>query len=560
MNGFTESCILKIKSVKYNSNIDKPYLYEDGGVIYTTGVIIEFSRGIILTSYIAGINSIGITGTIAKLGDRIFDLEVLNVCPMRGICLLQVSKEDLSFVTRITSPYANYIKYYDNFRLQIGDQVICSGFTDNSDLSMTSCTLTSMFSALNSPKESLIHSMKLKKSSMYPTNVSTYMCSASNFIPGSIVSLNDTNNNVKIIGITLYEGHFVPIRTILTVIQYLGIFSGNVTPDRISPDRLPNKVIVTSNDMDIEDVKIPEVAINVSDNTLVEVPTLGFEWSNANYALMGYKCRSDKIYGIYVNWVSDNSCFTSLEVKDVITHICYDDIFIHNIDKNGFIDVQFKNKTEKLVCFSDRVGNFVIYKVNEEEGKTLKPNPSETDICISSIKFRLKQIEDQLAFTNISSGNEEESQKHTYNIQVQICRYNSWYMLDSKFINKSKIKYQNPDYEYFCGAIIIEGTIVGGALKQSLILSSIIPGSSMYKTNGLKEGVSINEINGKRIKSLSELRLMIDKLDTEFISIETEDCKFFMDYAKNLHENDNKIVKSVKQIKNHQFADMKIAV
>jgi len=238
-----------------------------------------------------------------------------------------------------------------------------------------------------------------------------------------------------------------------------------------------------------------------------------------------------------------------INVAKTILH----DLYEIKILRKPFLGVRYNNSTEALTKFLGNPPPGGCYVIETVKGSPLEKAGimrgdmiyeinghsvdmygdmsvpwSEDKISIVDYPLRLS-IGDTIAITVFRKG-----QKKTFSVTFGLA--------EPQAIRRVYPGYEHIDYEIFGGMVVQElnvnhirlladhaiGLIKYGELKYQsdpvLIITHVFPDSQLYRGRNMPVGATINEINGKKVKTLGELREAFkDGATKEYLTISADD-------------------------------------
>lgn len=521
--------VLSLRVIKAIYRPDRPYLNPTDKEIKGSAFIIDIEKGLVVTNaHIVG-NAISIIGRLPILGRRDISLELLGICREKDLAICKIL--DLSLVTSAFSKgdlNKLNLKFGDSMEVKAEDIVTALGYPlDSSNIKITN-GLVSGFEilddnkTLNEIEDSFLRSPSYIQISapINHGNSGGPLLNRKGEVIGIITSGYPEAQNI---------GYAIPSRTFLAIYNEL---------------------------------------IN---NQVVDLPTLGLEWSRTNRELMKKQTGTSSTYGIYVRKIYPDSCFDLLEKGDIIRRIDYLDMFW---DERGNSKSPFSLDSLKLngvlvTIFLDRFGlTTKICKLkNPDESDDAK---IEFEKILTERKMELSEVMDMVPIGT--------------DITINLCRAGSWYKLKSKYIStpSERIPRVYPritpyQYEIFAGLCLTNLDSSHFEIFENLssfeqdpinryrryvIIVQVFSESSAGKSQILKAGHLIKSILAydKNLELIADSNRIISSLDDVHhilhlrptqLQITTTDDSTFLISTSTISKEDKDIISNYKI--NHKY-------
>ena len=268
---------------------------------------------------------------------------------------------------------------------------------------------------------------------------------------------------------------------------------------------------------------------------------------------MHVKTGDERTYGIYVRKVHPDSCVDSLESGDIIKRLEYMDSFwatkdafnIHNQDPDTICNV----KTIKILCYFDRYGDASV-GIKDESGRYKK---------LIERKMSFSEIVDMIPIGA--------------DMSVEICRDQMWYLVESshtykesKRISRAYPRIEPIDYEIFAGLCCANLDMIHvdnfdnltmfdkeakNRYSKHVVICQVFPDTTTAKTQVLKKGHIIEELNGEKLETLEDIRKIL-RGRPNMITVKTKDTSYFMVSTKSVIPEDKRAMKNF-NIRNHNY-------
>lgn len=475
-----KNSVIHLNITKAIYKIDRPYLSPNDININVTGFIIDIENGYVVTSSEAIENAIYVNGRMNRLGKRELKLSFKSICREKELGLCQLDQESIKMIKSSMDESIDMI-FGDSLILFQTEEVLSIGYCDNYGISCDNGMITGFES-----NKSSIEDAKNRSPAYIQTNI---MFNSGN-LGGPLL-----NRKGEVIGIISNKNFVIPSRTFLSIYHEM---------------------------------------INKS---IVDIPTLALAWNSTNRELIELKTSNASLYGIYVRKIYPDSCSDKLEEGDIIQRIHYMDPFSYSNENFQISNAckfgeWYKNNSNmnKVICHFDRYGDFTL---------SIEGN----DSMIIDRKISMNEIIDMIPIGSP--------------LIFDICRDRELYQLETYHLSveSDRIQYiypmvQSYEYEIFAGIIVtqLNSQLVEyfkldiNIYEPGIIIVKILSGTNAERTQCLKPGHIITEINGAKIKSLRSLRSILIS-NPSVIAIKTNDNSFFMVKMENFINEDKLAIK-----------------
>lgn len=522
-----ETSVLQIVCYQAIYNISRPYKSPQDRRVRGTGFIVDIERGLVVTNHHVAENAISMTGRSPKTGKYELEMTVIGICPERDLAICRIKGQDLLKITeKMSDPLKLNMIIGDNMDLSQAEEVLAIGYPLGEEHVKLTTGVISGFPDL--------HHQEKNKLEDHPS----YIQMSAPINPGNSGGPL-LNRKGEVIGINA-AGH---------------LFSQNVGY------AIPSRVLMAIYDQLILDSR-------------VDLPAISITWNRTNDELLMMKTGTSKISGIYIREVGDDSSFNALEEGDIISSITYEDPFyVHRMDNNDNCKICYQppTKAEISSTLEDQELS-TICKCPRVEITGIFDNYGEIKLYVMDFDYTQK-LTNNMTYTNMTSLNETEDLKwpdpitdrrlsikeffdmipiHT-KLYMKVCRNRQWYRLNSVYspisdiyvISKLELKLQPIEYDIFCGMCIspltinylLSSDVVDNDLqsyakgkkkyKPYLVVTQVFPNTSISKANAVEAGDIIKMINGRRVRTMEDLRSAVLEKN-EMISITTTKRSFFV--------------------------------
>lgn len=507
-----KNSVLQLKVVQGLYKSSRPYKDPDDKVIFGSAFIIDIERGYIGTNAHVVANAISITGRLTKLGKRDLSLELIGICKEKDLALCKIHHDDIKLIIRGLKPEEIKqlnMQFGDNMELKETDEVMTIGYPLGQENIKYTTGIVSGFDTKDSDDYGNIEDAKHRSPAYIQISAGINQGNSGGPLinkKGEMVGINTSNY--------IFEqniGYAIPSRTFLSIYCEL--------------------------------VK----------STVVKVPTLALEWNKTNRELMKSKTSNERTYGIYVRKVHPDSCLDQLEEGDIIKRLNYNDSFwatkdsfsVQNRDPYTICNGQ----TVEVLCYFDRYGDADV-GIKAEDGRFQK---------LIERKMNFSEIIDMIPIGA--------------DISIEICRDQDWYLVKSKHVYKdsNRVARVYPridpiDFEIFAGLccanlnmehvdnfdiLLLHTKKPENRYKKRVVICQIFPDTEAAKTQIFKEGNLIDELNGKKIETLDDIRKIL-RTKPEMITIKTTIGCFFMVSTETVVQEDKRIMRNF-NIRNHNY-------
>ena len=505
-----QNSVLQIHVIRAEYKPARPYGDPDDEKISGSGFIIDIERGYVATNAHVVSNAISITGRIPKLGKKDISLELIGICREKDLALCKIHHDDITLLTRgVKDIHIFNMIFGDNMTLKQTDDVMTIGYPLGQGNIKYTTGIVAGFESKSCDNFGDIEDAKHRS----PTYIQITAAINPGNSGGPLL-----NNKGEVVGINaagyLFAqnvGYAIPSRTFLSI--YCDLIK----------------------------------------NTVVKMPTLALEWNKTNYELMKLKTGDEKNRGIYVKQVYPDSCVDSLEPGDIIKKLEYEDTFWASADAfklcNHDPDSICVLSTGVISCYFDRFGDADVGR-RDAEGRYVK---------LSDRKMSFSEIVDMIPIDA--------------KITMEIYRDKSRYGLEAKHQYKESNRLDrcypriNPiDYEIFAGIccanlemshvdtfdnLFMYAKNPDNRYKNRVIICQIFPDTTTYKTQVLRPGQLIDNINDIKIETLDDIRKILRSLPS-IIKVETSDKSFFIVKTETVIPEDKRAMKNF-NIRNHNY-------
>lgn len=468
-----------------------------------TGFIVDIMNGLVLTNAHVTTNAISIAGRMTRFGERDLSLRLVSICREKDIALCQLAQEDIDRILEGKTAEDINMKFGDNLLLKETSNVVAIGYPLAQRNIKFTTGVVSGFHANSSDEDEDTSTPLTEEEGPSYIQITAPINPGNSGGPllnrrGEVVGINAAgymfSQNI---------GYAIGSRTVL------GIYDALLAPVHDSSISMPHVVIT---------------------------PKYAFEHNKSSPALLELTCNGRDNEGIYVKRVYPNSVFDTLKEGDVITHIIYEDIYFDNPKAFDVLDrrpIQGRPVVARLDKFGDVSVDLTCDPIAAYD--TNGNGNSRTPPCR---KLTFKEI-----FDMIPIGSE---------ISLNICRPNK----DGKLCNPQdnscgmyQIKttfhfvpstIRNPIYPRITPYkyVIVAGMSIGELtmnhigleedLKEwakgvkryepRLVVNQIFPDTTASRIRVFKEGSIIEEVNGVKVRTVDELKAVLEK-SGEYITI-----------------------------------------
>ncbi len=574
--------VLQLTVTQLVSNPRRPYSPPTDKIVRGTGFVIDATKGLIATSSQVVMGALTITGNSTRFGKRDFTLKVVSICQEKGLALVQLIPEDIRMFNQGYNPTSELNMIFgDSMDLEQGQEVMAIGYPlGEGEVKYT----TGIISGFKSNVENITNYDGANEEDA-KTREPTYIQVTTTLTFGNVGGpLIDSNG--KVVGMCTQRGSIFLQSSTSSMGMGMGSSPRRDSPEFSSgysngqcggyphgyPPYAPNNYGQypsypsypgTSSGYIIASRTILSVICFMKKSLIVNVPTFGLGWSNSTRELMVDRCGAAKIHGIYVRRVDADSCFSNLQVGDVITHLFYDDPFWkmkRTSNDRSTLTVVEKDYTPNdclFVCgYFDRFGDLVLHQADRNNKGAFEPTPKDPNLFLSTRKLSLAEVTDMIPIGS--------------KVQLQICRDKQWYRLDTQYLPTSKgnriptlvSSYQPFDYEVFSGIsctpisrnLISEMDRLKDSLRGTdrrygkfLVVNQVFPGTSISKSGSFREGEILDKVNGEEMRTLEDLRKILGDIvrgTNPSIEIQLMNGSLFLGLIDSLRLEDQTIIDS----------------
>lgn len=529
--------IVQIRATYANHNIFRPYKTHEKGSGKGTGFIIDINNGIVATNAHVVSNAISITSRVPKMGQQDLKMHFISICPEKDLAILQFTLEDLKEIvsdgekdTRSDSsksPKSSYadincynMPFGDSLKVKSPDEILTAGYPFGEEgVKFTAGNVSGFFANLDSDNIDNLFSTEESPSYIQisaPVNQGNSggpLLNTKGEVIGIISAGNLSAQNVA---------YAVPSRTICGVLKEM------------------MKVVPKPQSKQISSL-IPLGGKNGFPK-IIHTPRTSFNWCQSNQSLVqSLTPHETKSTGIYVTKVFPDTCISGLEVGDIITDITTN---LLTADSS-----QSRSDSKSMLMFEGKYGKGDIDNYGDLKFTLLSENKNSITL---DRKLKLKEYLDMIPI-----GSE---------IELTIWRNHEHRKIKCEYADPNKRSkyqilphYEPIDWEIFCGMCIVPLNLSHADSEEKLLkyvsekrryrdylfVSDIFPDTSCERTGSIHLLDVIKTINDTKIRSLSQLRDIINKTDiSSNYTITTMNGNIYTIDAKSSKEEDAEIINS----------------
>ena len=542
--------IVQIRATYANHNIFRPYKTHEKGSGKGTGFIIDINNGIVATNAHVVSNAISITSRVPKMGQQDLKMHFISICPEKDLAILQFTLEDLKEIVSdgekdtggdSSKSSRKDISCYnmpfgDSLKVKSPDEILTAGYPFGEEgVKFTAGNVSGFFANLDSDNVDNFFSTEESPSYIQisaPVNQGNSggpLLNTKGEVIGIISAGNLSAQNVA---------YAVPSRTICGVLKEM------------------MKVVPKPQSKQISSL-IPLGGKNGFPK-IIHTPRTSFNWCQSNQSLIqSLTPRESKISGIYVTKVFPDTCISGLEVGDIITDITANLLPAESsqsrsdskLGSSGIDAIMSSSGINQRLMFDGKYGKGDIDNYGDLKFTLLSENKNSITL---DRKLKLKEYLDMIPI-----GSE---------IELTIWRNHQLRKIKCIFADLNKRSkyqilphYEPIDWEIFCGMCIVPLNLSHADLEEKLLkyvsekrryrdylfVSDIFPDTSCERTGSIHLLDVIKTINGTKIRSLSQLRDIINKNDiSSNYTITTMNGNIYTIDAKSSKEEDAEIINS----------------